>query len=100
MRLNKTNTQKTFPKLCKKHRIKLFFSIICMIVVAATTATNAWLMQPVLDDIFIKKNATLLFIIPAAILSIALIKGIASYFQSVLMSFIGYKIVADLQKKC
>ena len=91
--------KRLFQNYVLKHRIKLSFSIICMVVVAATTATNAWLMQPVLDDIFINKNATLLFIIPAAILSIALIKGIASYFQSVLMSFIGYKIVADLQKE-
>ncbi len=69
-----------------------------MILVAAATATNAWLMQPVLDDIFIKKNKDLIIIIPVAILVIAFVKGIASYFQSVLMSFVGYKIVADLQR--
>ena len=40
----------------KKHYIKIFISIICRVVVAAATATNAWLMQPVLDDIFINKN--------------------------------------------
>ena len=67
-----------------------------MVLVAAATATNAWLMQPVLDDIFIKKNKDLIIIIPAAILTIAFIKGVASYFQSVLMSFVGYQIVADL----
>ncbi|MAI60300.1 MAG: ABC transporter permease [Rickettsiales bacterium] len=82
----------------KKHSKKILISIVCMVLVAAATATNAWLMQPVLDDIFIKKNKDLIIIIPTAILTIAFIKGVASYFQSVLMSFVGYQIVADLQR--
>ena len=68
-----------------------------MIIVSATTAINAWMMQPVLDDIFIKKDERLILIIPLVILLIAILKGFSSYFQSILMSFIGYKIVADLQ---
>ncbi len=82
----------------KKHYIKIFISIVCMVIVAGATATNAWLMQPVLDDIFINKNKDYIVIIPVIILLIAFFKGIASYFQSVLMSFVGYKIVADLQR--
>ena len=34
---------------------KIALSILCMIFVALSTATNAWLMQPVLDDIFLNK---------------------------------------------
>ena len=54
-------------------------------------------MQPVLDDIFIDKNESLILIIPLAILLILVVKGISSYIQSVLMSFVGYRLVADLQ---
>ena len=91
--------KRLFHSFIKKHYIKIFIAILCMVVVAGTTATNAWLMQPVLDDIFINKNEKLIFIIPIIIFSIAVIKGIASYFQSILMSQVGYRIVADLQKK-
>ncbi|MAI28897.1 MAG: ATP-binding cassette domain-containing protein [Pelagibacteraceae bacterium TMED124] len=87
-----------FNSYVKKHYVKIFISVFCMVLIAAATATNAWLMQPVLDDIFIKKNKNLIIIIPAVILLIAFVKGTASYFQSVLMSFVGYKIVADVQK--
>lgn len=69
-----------------------------MIVVASATAINAWMMQPVLDDIFLNKNKKMLLILPGAILVIAMTKGIASYFQSILMNFIGFKIVANVQK--
>jgi subfamily B ATP-binding cassette protein MsbA len=89
--------KRLFHNYVKKHQIKLIFSIICMGIVAATTAINAWMMQPVLDEIFINKNETLILLIPIAIIIIAIIKGIASYFQSILMSFIGYRLVADIQ---
>ena len=86
-----------FQNYIRKHNKKLFISFFFMIIVSATTAINAWMMQPVLDDIFIKKDERLILIIPLVILLIAILKGFSSYFQSILMSFIGYKIVADLQ---
>lgn len=100
---NKQNTidllKRLFLSYVKKHKAKLLISIICMIVVAAATAINAWMMQPVLDEIFINKNQKLIILIPVAIIFIAIIKGFASYFQSILMSFVGYKLVADIQNQ-
>ena len=86
-----------FNNYIRKHSQKIFIAVICMIIVSATTAINAWMMQPVLDDIFINKDKSLILVIPLAILIIAIIKGISSYIQSILMSFVSYKIVADLQ---
>ena len=86
-----------FKNYIRKHSQKIFIAVICMIIVSATTAINAWMMQPVLDDIFINKDKSLILIIPLAILIIAIIKGISSYIQSILMSFVSYKIVANLQ---
>ncbi len=82
-----------------KHKIKLIVSIICMVIVAASTALNAWMMQPVLDEIFINKNQTLIIIIPIVIIIVAIVKGFASYFQSILMSFVGYKLVSEIQNE-
>ena len=90
--------KRLFNSYIKKHYIKISISMVCMVIVAGATATNAWLMQPVLDDIFINKNKDYIIIIPVVILLIAFVKGVVSYFQSVLMSFVGYKIVADLQR--
>ena len=53
-----------FQNYIRKHNKKLFISFFCMIIVSATTAINAWMMQPVLDDIFIKKDERLILIIP------------------------------------
>lgn len=86
-----------FANYVRKHRLKLIISIFCMVIVAGATALNAWMMQPVLDEIFINKNQTLIVLIPIAVVIIAFFKGIASYIQSIFMSYIGYKLVADIQ---
>ena len=65
---------------------KLFLAAICMAIVAAATATNAWLMQPVLDEVFLNKNAQLLLLVPFAVMAIAIVKGVASYGESIFVS--------------
>ncbi len=99
---NKNTTRllkRLFANYVRKHRSKLIISIFCMIVVAGATALNAWMMQPVLDEIFINKNKKLIVLIPIAVITIAFFKGIASYIQSIFMSFIGYRLVADVQNQ-
>lgn len=98
-RSTKSLLKRLIKNYVKKHYRKLFFAIICMIIVSSSTAIHAWMMQPVLDDIFLNKSSTMLLLLPIAIILISVIKGIASYFQSVLMNFIGFRIVADVQSE-
>jgi subfamily B ATP-binding cassette protein MsbA len=68
-----------------------------MVVVASATAANAWMMEPVLDDIFLNKDKTMLLIVPIAVFTITVIKGFAAYGQAVIMRFVGQRIVTDMQ---
>ena len=70
-----------------------------MVVVAGTTAGNAWLIQPVLDKVFLARDGTMLALIPLAVLVLALAKGIASFFQDRMMADAGNRIVADVQAR-
>lgn len=72
-------------------------ALACMIVVAITTAGNAWLMQPALDEVFFNKNYTLLYLVPLAILVLGLIKGMGSYGQALIVKNIGQRIITDMQ---
>ena len=100
--MKKKNTKLIIKRILKdyiyKHKTKLFISFFCMALIAGATAANAWLMQPVLDEIFINKNQNLIYLIPLVVFIIAFANGVASYFQSILMSFIGYRMVAQIQK--
>lgn len=70
-----------------------------MIIVAITTAANAWLLQPAVDKIFVDKVLTMLWIVPAMIVFVAIIRGSATYGQSMLMHGVGQRIIADTQIK-
>ncbi|MBA4422519.1 MAG: lipid A export permease/ATP-binding protein MsbA [Syntrophus sp. (in: bacteria)] len=88
---------KRLLKLAKPHTAKFSIALLCMLVVGATTSALAFLVKPTLDEIFLKKNSAALQWIPLAVVGIYLIKGSCSYAQTVLMNFIGQRIVADLR---
>ena len=78
------------------HRIALAF--VCMAVGGGATALRAWLMQPVLDRIFIGRDSSLLLLLAGAALALALIKGAADYAQSLMMARVGQRVVTDVQR--
>jgi len=77
--------------------VRMGFALAAMAVSAAATAANAWLMQPMLDRVFVDRDERLLVVIPVAIMTLALCKGVAGYFQAVLMTTIGQRVVSDIQ---
>jgi subfamily B ATP-binding cassette protein MsbA len=79
------------------HLRRLGLAALCMILVAAATAGNAWLLQPVLDGIFLKNDTSLLLALPIAILALAALKGAGSYGQMVMMKYVGQRITTDMQ---
>jgi subfamily B ATP-binding cassette protein MsbA len=80
-----------------RHFGAIAFAFLCMGIAAGSTALRAWLMEPVLDRIFIAREGSLLFMLGGAALALALVKGLADYGQTVLMSRIGQRIITDVQ---
>jgi ATP-binding cassette, subfamily B, bacterial MsbA len=76
---------------------RLGLALSCMGVIAGATAANAWMMQPMLDRVFVAHDERLLLIIPAAVIVLAFVKGFASYGQTVMMTHVGQRVVADIQ---
>ncbi|MBU0651401.1 MAG: lipid A export permease/ATP-binding protein MsbA [Proteobacteria bacterium] len=95
--MNHLEIFKRLLKLAKPHAVKFSIAMICMLVVGATTSALAFLVKPTLDEIFLKQNASMLKWIPLAVVGIYLVKGACSYAQTILMNFIGQRIVADLR---
>ncbi|MBL8832681.1 MAG: ATP-binding cassette domain-containing protein [Rhodospirillales bacterium] len=79
------------------HWAKLALATVCMVLAAAAAAVNAWLMEPVLDKVFVERNETMLYLIPLAVIAAALVKGGANYGQGVLLNVVGQRIISDLQ---
>ena len=90
---------KRLIKLAKPHLPKFILAMLCMLVVGGLTSALAFLVKPVLDDIFMKKNAVMLKWIPIAVVAIYMLKGLCTYVQTILMNFIGQRVVADIRNR-
>jgi len=92
-------TKRLFTTYVFPYKFKFALSIILMFVVAGTTAAHAYLVKPALDEVFVKKNVSVLVLIPVVIMIITVIKAMSSYFQMLLMNYINIYITADLRKE-
>src|SRR5258708_3606930 len=82
----------------RRHAGKIALGFLCMGVAAGSTALRAWLMEPVLDRIFIARDASLLLMLGGAAMVLAFLKGFADYGQTVLMNRVGQRVIANVQK--
>src|SRR3954451_1566072 len=80
-----------------RHWRRLALALLFMAVAGGSTALRAWLMEPVLDRIFIAKDSSLLLLIAGAALALAIVKSLADYGQTVLMNRVGQRVVTDVQ---
>ncbi len=78
---------------------KIVLALVCMALMAAATGGYAYLMDPVINEVFVKKNSAMLLPVGIAVLGAFALKGFANYGQSVLMSYVGGRILADIQNK-
>ncbi|MBI5446234.1 MAG: ABC transporter ATP-binding protein, partial [Deltaproteobacteria bacterium] len=81
----------------RPHWPGLLLSMVCMGVVGGTAGVSAWLVKPVLDGIFIHKDAQKLQLLPLAILGLYLVKGVCRYAQSYILRWVGETVVLRMR---
>jgi ATP-binding cassette subfamily B protein len=74
-------------------------AFVFMGLFAGCTALSAWMMKDVINKVFVDNDPKALAWIPAAIVAIFTVKGVASYAQEVSLSRIGNRFVAETQKR-
>lgn len=75
----------------------LAMAMLCMLVVAATTSATAFIVKPMLDDIFMDKNEKMLRLIPVALMILYILRAGAMYGQDFLMHYVGESIIRQLR---
>ncbi|MBF0308231.1 MAG: lipid A export permease/ATP-binding protein MsbA [Magnetococcales bacterium] len=86
-----------FWEIVWPYRWKLLPAMLGMIVLAATNGAIAYLVQPILDQVFIKQDRQMLMVIPLAVLGIFMVRGVAYYVQTYMMEMVGHRVVQTLQ---
>ncbi len=90
---------KRLVMLAKPYYLRFLIAMSCMIIVGLATSAQAWLIKPVMDDIFLAKKYDALMWLPLAIIGTFFFKGAANYIQTVLMSYIGLRIINNLRNQ-
>lgn len=69
-----------------------------MVLVAGSSAAMIYLLKDVVDQVLVARDREMLYLLPGAIIGLALVSGIAGYFEAVNMEVIGHRMVANLQR--
>ncbi len=98
--------ERSFPLLkrlwgtfVRPHAAWLALAGVAMAVVAAMTALTAWLMDPVVNEVFVERNEATLWLIGGAVVATFALKSGAAYVQDALVARVGQRIVADIQNR-
>ena len=82
----------------KNFRYKILISVFFTLLVAGSTSSIAYLLDPMVKKLFIEKNQTLLIIIPIFIIIAFVVKGSSLYLARSIMIGVAEDIKAIIQK--
>ena len=95
----KKNLLRLYHSYIKNYFDKIIIALLLSFVVAGSTASIAWLLDPAIEKMFIEENRSMMLIIPIAIIFAFTGKGTSLYFARVILIKVGNKIVTHLQKQ-
>jgi subfamily B ATP-binding cassette protein MsbA len=84
-------------QLIKENRTKLLLAMGCMVMMASSTAASAYMIKPVLDDIFFQQNIGRLTLLPLVVVLIYIVRGIGMYGQEYFMTYVGESVIRHLR---
>jgi len=91
--------KRLFKDYSKRHINKILISVFFGFLVAASTSSIAWLLDPAIKKIFVEKDQSLIIIIPLLIIIAFTIKGFALYFAKAIMIIVAEEIKKTLQSQ-
>lgn len=82
-----------FIPYIKGYKKEFIIALIGMVMFAVATSATAYMIKPILDDIFINKDIDMLHLVPFALIVIFGLKGFGRFLQSFYMAYIGQSII-------
>ena len=89
--------KRLYKDYSKKYLNKIILSGVFAILVAASTSSIAWLLDPAIKKLFIEKDQSLLILIPTMIIIAFCVKGMSLYFAKATMIGVGESVKKELQ---
>lgn len=83
----------------RPYKLRLAAAFVCSALVAVFSGAYAWLVKPVLDEIFINRNESLLLVLPLALFVVSVLKSAFNYGQNYLMNYVGNQVITDIRQE-
>ncbi len=90
---------KQYSPYYKNYKLQFLFAFIGIILVSGATASLAYAIQPLLDDIFINKDEEMLYLMPFMVIAIYTAQGFGRYIQAYYITLIGQDITRIVRDK-
>ncbi len=81
----------------KPYKLRIIWGVLFTALTSAMITAQTYLVKPVLDDVFVNKNKTLLYLVPPALILVTIIKGITSYAKDYLIGYVGQKVINNIR---
>ncbi len=89
--------KRLYKDYTKKYLKKILVSIFFALLLAASTSSIAYLLDPAINELFIKKTSSLMYVIPACIVLAFALKGISLYLAKIIMISVSEEVRKDVQ---
>lgn len=89
---------KRFLPYILEYKFYYILVLVGVLLNVASTAGTAYIMKPMMDDMFIARDEKMIYIIPLALIGIYVLKSLGRYIQSVSMAYIGTHIVSRFRE--
>ena len=90
-------TKRLYATYTKKYLKNIFIAFFFSILLAGSTSSVAYLLDPAIKKLFIEQNQSLILIIPFAIVLAFAIKGASLYLARVIMIGVSEEVKRDIQ---
>ena len=88
-----------YKEYVKKHLKKILIALVLSLIVAGSTSSIAWLLDPAVKKIFIEQNKVFAWSIPILIVVAFSSKGLSLYFARINIIRVGEEVAGAIQKK-
>ena len=90
---------KYYSPYYKNYKFKIFLALIGIIMVAGGSAGLAWVLKPLLDEVFIAKSQEMLYLVPVLLVIVQTAQGVGKYIQVYYISYVGQDIIRIVRDK-
>ena len=89
--------KRLFRDYTKKYLKNIFISVFFTVLLAGSTSSVAYLLDPAIKKLFIEQDQSLMYLIPSLIIIAFSIKGVSLYLAKIIMIRVSEEVRKDIQ---